>query len=81
MKVSGHILVCNTQVYDRSLSWLGSDTPNTQVYDRSLSWLGNDTPDKQVYDRLHSFLGTGLATVPLANKYMTAYFPGLVQAW
>jgi uncharacterized membrane protein len=28
------------QIYDRSLSWLGSYTPIIQIYDRSLSWVG-----------------------------------------
>ena len=34
----GNIDTPNTQIHDRSLSWLG--TPNTQIHDRSLSWLG-----------------------------------------
>jgi hypothetical protein len=43
----------NTQIHDRSLSWL--DTPNTQIHDRSLSWL--DTPNTQIHDRSLSWLG------------------------
>jgi hypothetical protein len=39
--------------------------------------FNNDTPNKQVYDRLLSWLGTGLVTIPLPNKYMTAHSPGL----
>jgi hypothetical protein len=33
----------NTQIHDRSLSWLGTgkiNNPNTQIHDRSHSWLG-----------------------------------------
>jgi len=60
---------------------LGNDTPNKQVYDLLLSSLRNDIPNKQIYDRLLSWLIAGLVTIPLTNKYMVAYFPGLVQAW
>jgi hypothetical protein len=42
----------NTQIHDRSLSWL--DTPNTQIHDRSLSWL--DNPNTQIHDRSLSWL-------------------------
>ena len=44
----------NTQIHDRSLSWL--DAPNTQLHDRSLSWL--DTPNTQIHDRSLSWLDT-----------------------
>ena len=49
-------MTSNTQIHDRSLSWLGTgtsikrdniDTPNTQIHDRSLSWLGTGTSIKQ----------------------------------
>jgi len=40
-----------------------------------------DTPNTQIHDRSLSWLGTGLVTIPLTHKYMTAHFPGLVQAW
>jgi hypothetical protein len=51
----GKIDTPNTQIHDRSLSWLG--TPNTQIHDRSLSWLG--TPNTQIHDRSLSWLVTG----------------------
>jgi hypothetical protein len=38
---TGKVDTPNTQVHDRSLSWL--DTPNTQIHDRSLSWLDTCT--------------------------------------
>ena len=38
-----------------------------------------DTPNTQIHDRSLSWLGTGLVTIPLTHKYMTAHFPGLVQ--
>ena len=50
----GKIDTINTQIHDRSLSWL--DTPNTQIHDRSLSWL--DTPNIQIHDRSLSWLDT-----------------------
>ena len=40
-----------------------------------------DTPNTQIHDHSLSWLGTGLVTIPLTHKYMTANFPGLVQAW
>jgi hypothetical protein len=45
IEVPGKIDTPNTQIHDRSLSWLG--TPNTQIHDRSLSWLG--TPNTQIH--------------------------------
>jgi hypothetical protein len=39
------------------------------------------TPNTQIHDHILSWLGTGLVTIPLTHKYMTAHFPGLAQAW
>jgi hypothetical protein len=42
----GKIDTSNTQIHERSLSWL--DTSNTQIHERSLSWL--DTSNTQIHD-------------------------------
>jgi hypothetical protein len=51
---TGKVDTPNTQIHDRSLSWL--DTPNTQIHDCSLSWL--DTPNTQIHDCSLSGLDT-----------------------
>jgi hypothetical protein len=40
-----------------------------------------DAPNTLIHDCELSWLGTGLVTRPLTHLYMTANFPGLVQAW
>jgi hypothetical protein len=50
--VRGKIDTSNTQIHERSLSWL--DTSNTQIHERSLSWL--DTPNTQIHERSLSWL-------------------------
>jgi hypothetical protein len=59
-----NIDTANTQMHDRSRSWLGTvagDTANTQIHNRSRSWLGTvagDTANTQIHDRPRSWLGT-----------------------
>jgi hypothetical protein len=49
---------------------------NVRGHDCSRSWL--DTPNTQIHDLARSWLGTGLVTIPLTHKYLTAHVPGLM---
>ena len=79
-----------TQIYDISLSWLGTGLVTIPLKHKYMTSnvpglvqlrLGNDTPKTQIYDLSLSWLGTGLVTITLKHKYMTSHFPGLVPAW
>jgi hypothetical protein len=71
-----NIDTANTQMHDRSRSWLGTvtgDTASTQMHDRSRSWLGTvagDTANTQIHDAHAPGLAQWRAIL-LTHKYMT----------
>jgi hypothetical protein len=66
-----------TQIYDISLSWLGTGLVTIPLKHKYMTSnvpglvqlrLGNDTPKTQIYDLSLSWLGTGLVAIPLKHK-------------